>query len=273
MPPEGTLTLAQRDLLDAFARQLAMIVEREHLRAASERERILAESEKLHHTLLESVSHELRTPLAVIAGVSENLPTADAALRESLAVELRTAVRRLNRLVGNLLDQTRLESGALKPLMDWCDAHDLINAAVAGTKDALAGRALDITVSDNMPPVQADFALLEQALANLLLNAAHHTPPGTPVSISAGIESDGKQLFFAVADRGPGLPATMRDELFNKFTRGHNARTGGLGLGLSIVQGFTTAQGGNVTLGDNPAGGALITLHLPHIPYNNPLPE
>ena len=273
VPPTATLTLAQRDLLEGFARQMALIIEREHLRASGERERILAESEKLHHTLLESVSHELRTPLAVITGVSENLPNASPELRESLLRELQTAVKRLNRLVGNLLDQTRLESGTLKPLLDWADAHDLVNAAVEGTKDAMAGHPLQMQIPDDLPPVRVDFALTEQALVNLLLNAAYHTPPGTPVTISAGIEQGGRQAFFAVADKGPGFPATMRDSYFKKFVRGENVRAGGLGLGLSLVQGFITAQGGEVLISDESGGGARITLHLPHTPLQNPPAE
>jgi two-component system sensor histidine kinase KdpD len=271
--PKESLTLAQRDLIEAFARQLALIIDRDHLRAAAERERILVESEKLHHALLESVSHELRTPLAVITGVSENLPKADVALRENLLGELRTAVRRLNRLVGNLLDQTRLESGALKPLLDWCDVHDLVNAAVDATTDAYSAHPLTIVMPEDQPPVRADFALTEQALVNLLLNAAHHTPPGTGVSITVGLETDGAQVFFAVADRGPGFPPSTREHFFKKFVRGDSARAGGLGLGLSIVQGFIAAQGGEVTIGDNPGGGARITLHLPHVPLKTPPPE
>ncbi len=273
VPEKETLTLAQRDLLEGFGRQLALIIERDHLRAAGERERILVESEKLHHALLESVSHELRTPLAVITGVSENLPKADAPRRENLLGELSTAVRRLNRLVGNLLDQTRLESGALQPRLDWCDTHDLVNAAVDATRDAMTGHALSVVIPDNQPPVRADFALTEQALVNLLLNAAHHTPPGTGISITVGLEADGAQVFFAVADRGPGFPPAAREEFFKKFVRGDSARAGGLGLGLSIVQGFIAAQGGEVTIGDNPGGGARITLHLPHVPLKNPPPE
>ena len=273
LPEKESLTLAQRDLLEGFGRQLALIIERDHLRAAGERERILVESEKLHHALLESVSHELRTPLAVITGVSENLPKADASRRESLLGELSTAVRRLNRLVGNLLDQTRLESGALQPRLDWCDTHDLVNAAVDATRDAMTGHALTIVIPDNQPPVRADFALTEQALVNLLLNAAHHTPASTGVSVTVGMEADNSQVFFAVADRGPGFPPAAREEFFKKFVRGDSARAGGLGLGLSIVQGFIAAQGGEVTIGDNPGGGARITLHLPHVPLKNPPPE
>src|ERR1019366_7891496 len=114
---------------EAFSRQLALNVESESLREAGEREKLLAESDKLHRVLLDSVSHELRTPLAVITGSLENLTGAGAELQAELIAEGRASARRLNRLVGNLLDQTRLESGALKPRLDWCDVHDLVNAA------------------------------------------------------------------------------------------------------------------------------------------------
>lgn len=268
-----TLTLAQRDLLGAFARQLALSVEREHLREAGEREKLLAESEKLHRALLDSVSHELRTPLAVITGSLENLPAADAATSAGLVAEARTAARRLNRLVGNLLDQTRLETGALRPRLDWCDVRDLVNAAREGVGDALEGHPLEIVVPDDLPPIRADFALTEQALANLLLNAALHTPAATPVFLTAGLERGGQRAFFTVADRGPGFPPAMRERLFQKFTRGDAARAGGLGLGLSIVRGFIVAQGGEVVVGENPGGGAVFTVYLPHTAPQSPPPE
>ena len=270
VPPESSLTLAQRDLLESFARQLALSVEREALRDASEREKLLAESEKLHRVLLDSVSHELRTPLAVITGSLENLPNADAALGETLAAEARAAARRLNRLVGNLLDQTRLESGTLKPRLDWSDARDLINAALEGARDAIAGHPLEVAVHDDMPPVRADFALTEQALANLLVNASLHTPAGTPVFVTAGVERGGSRAFFTVADRGPGFPLEMRERLFKKFERGDAARAGGLGLGLSIVRGFVAAQGGEIVVGENPGGGAVFTIYLPHAAPQTP---
>ncbi len=264
VPEGGTLTLGQRDLLEAFARQLALIVEREHLREAGAREKLLAESDKLHRVLLDSVSHELRTPLAVITGILENLPDAAPELRAELVGEGRAAARRLNRLVGNLLDQTRLESGTLKPRLDWCDARDLVNAALDGVRDELAGHPLEVILPDDMPPIRADFALTEQALANLLLNAARHTPVVTPVFLTAGIERSGTRAFFTVADRGPGFPLAMRERLFKKFERGDAARAGGLGLGLSIVRGFVVAQGGEIVVGENPGGGAVFTIYLPH---------
>jgi len=273
LPPGKTLSPGQSDLLEAFARQLALIVEREHLRAASEREKILAESEKLHRALLESVSHELRTPLAVIMATCDKFSRYDASAYPDFAAEINTAGQRLTRLVGNLLDQTRLDSGALKPHLDWCDPNDLINAAVKGIANALEDHPLEVIVAADMPLVRADFALVEHILVNLLLNAALHTPPGTPVSITAGLDLPGQRVFFAVADRGPGFPPQAQEQLFRKFVRGQGAPAGGLGLGLSIVRGFSAALGGGVALGENPGGGARITLYLPHKVANNSPPE
>jgi two-component system sensor histidine kinase KdpD len=273
MSPKESLSSSQRDLLEGFARPLALIVEREHLRAASEREKLLAESEKLHRALLESVSHELRTPLAVIMATCEKFGLYNVSNYPDFVAEIHTAGLRLTRLVGNLLDQTRLDSGTLKPRLDWCDPRDLINAAVKGAGSALESHPLKIMVSADMPVVRADFALVEHILVNLLLNAALHTPSGTSVSITAGIESSRARVFFTIADRGPGFPMLLREQLFKKFSRGMDAPAGGLGLGLSIVHGFTVAQGGEVVLRDNPGGGAEITLYLPHIVAKNSPPE
>jgi len=263
LPPGAILTLAQRDLAQSFAAQLAQLVEREQLRAAGEREKLLAESDKLHRVLLDGVSHELKTPLAVLSAAVENLTNADEAVRASLAGEIRTATRRLNRLVNNLLDQTRLESGALKPRLDWCDGHDLVNAAVEGVSDSLVGHPLEVDMPNDLPLFRADAALMEQVIANLLLNSALHTPAGTPIFLTSGVERASERVYFTVADRGPGLPAEMKGRLFQKFQRGDAARAGGLGLGLSIIRGFVTAQGGDIVAGENPGGGAVLTVYLP----------
>ena len=267
--PDATLTLAQRDLAESFATQLALVVEREQLRATGEREKLLAESEKLHRALLDGVSHELKTPLAVLDAAVENLATADEPTRAALAGEIRTATRRLNRLVNNLLDQTRLESGALRPRLDWCDAHDLLNAALDGVRESLAGHPFESALPADLPLFRADAALMEQVIANLLLNAALHTPEGTPIFLAAGVDHARARIFFTVADRGPGLPAAMRERLFQKFQRGDAARAGGLGLGLSIIRGFVAAQGGEVVAGENPGGGAVFTVYLPFTPHGN----
>jgi len=268
--PETNLTLLQRELAGSFASQLSQVIERELLRVSSEREKRLAESEKLHRTLLDSVSHELRTPLAVITGAVESLQDLeDRRMRDELLSEARTAANRLNRLVGNLLDQTRLESGSLKPRLDWCDANDLINAALDGIRNAIAAHSLEVSVSPDMPIFRTDFALMEQVIANLLLNAALHTPAGTKVFLAAGVERDGKRVFFTVADDGPGLPSAMKERLFQKFQRGDAAKAGGLGLGLSIIRGFVNALGGAVVAGQNPGGGAVFTVYLPHSPHGS----
>lgn len=273
VPAGVTLTLAQRDLVESFAAQLAIVVESEQLRAAGEREKLLAESEKLHRALLDGVSHELKTPLAVLSAAAESMETADRPTQHKLLAEIRTATRRLHRLVNNLLDQTRLESGMLQPKLDWCDACDLVNAARDDLDDLLADHPLEISIPADMPLFRADFALMEQVVANLLLNAALHTPAHTPVFLTAGVEAAQPRVFFTVADRGPGLPPAMRDRLFTKFQRGDTARVGGLGLGLSIISGFVSAQGGTVVAGENPGGGAVFTVYLPYVPPAKVPPE
>jgi len=174
--------------------------------------------------------------------------------------------------VNNLLDQTRLESGALKPRLDWCDGHDLVNAAVEGVSDSLNGHPFETDIPKDLPLFRADAALMEQVIANLLLNSALHTPAETPIFLAAGVDTAKARIFFTVADRGPGLPAAMRGRLFQKFQRGDAAKAGGLGLGLSIIRGFVTAQGGDVVAGENPGGGAVLTVYLPYKPHGD-VPE
>jgi len=234
------------------------------IRGQARREQTREESERLARTLLDSVSHELRTPLAVITAALEHFESAPAPVQAGIADEMRAAVQRLNRLVRNLLDQTRLESGALQPRLDWCDARDLVNAAMEGVADALAGRPCTIVVPEDMPPIRADFALME------LLNAAVHTPPSTPVTVTVGLTGNGRRACFTVADRGPGVPLAQRERLFKKFERGDSARAGGLGLGLSIVRGFVAAQGGEIAIDAETYQGTSFTIYLPHSP---PQPE
>ena len=169
-PAEATLPASQRGLLESFATQIALALDRERLRATEEAARLSQESEKLHRTLLDGVSHELKTPLTVIASAAENL--ADG----PLVAEIRTATQRLQRLVNNLLDMTRLESGALRLRRDWCDPADLINAAREATADAWRGRDVRTELPAGLPLVRADSGLIQQALANLIHNACVHTP-------------------------------------------------------------------------------------------------
>jgi len=254
---EATLSVNQRELLESFATQIALALDRERLRATEEAARLSRESEKLHRTLLDGVSHELKTPLAVIASAGENL--ADG----PLVAEIRTATQRLQRLVNNLLDMTRLELGTLRLRRDWCDLADLINAAREMNADALRSRTVRMDLPTGLPLVRADAGLIQQALANLIHNACVHTPPTAMITLAAGTDEAAGQLWLAVADNGPGLRAEQLDRVFDKFFRGDPDRAGGLGLGLSIARGFAEAHGGRVAAGNQPGGGARFTIFLP----------
>ena len=256
-PPEATLSVSQRELLESFATQIALALDRERLRASDEAAQLSRESEKLHRTLLDGVSHELKTPLAVIAGAAENL--ADG----PLVAEIRTAAQRLQRLVNNLLDMTRLESGQLRLRRDWCDPADLINAAREATADAWRGRTVRMDLPASLPLVRADAGLIQQALANLIHNACVHTPPTAAITLAAGADEAAQEVWIRVADNGPGLHPGQRERLFDKFYRGDPGRAGGLGLGLSIARGFVEAHGGRLAADDQVGGGARFTIFLP----------
>jgi two-component system sensor histidine kinase KdpD len=257
------LTARQRDLIEGFAAQIALFVEREQLRAGAEREKLLVESDRLHRTLLDSVSHELKTPLSVLRSAAEKLGTTDAVKRASLTAEITLATHRLDRLVANLLDQTRLETGGLQVHPDWCDVRDLVGAARRAVGSALDGRPVKVEIAADVPLFMADAVLMEHVLANILLNATRYTPAGSPIRISAGLEADPARIFITVTDRGPGIAPELMPHLFQKFHRGSNVRAGGLGLGLSIVRGFVQAQGGEVVVANRGEGGASFTVYLP----------
>ena len=262
--PDRNLTLAQRDLLETFARQAALIFDRVELRAAAEQARLLAESEKFSRTLLNSISHELRTPLAASTSAASALASADAATpeqRRALLDEILEANARLNRVVGNLLDVARLESGKVRPHLDWHDARDLVQTTLRELKRELAAHPVKLDLPPAPLLVRLDFSLVQHALGNLLLNAACHTPPGTPVQVQAQLAGD--CLLLTVADRGPGIPVEWLPRIFDKFFRAPNAPTGGSGLGLTIVKGLVEAHGGTVSANNRPGGGAIFSLRLP----------
>jgi two-component system sensor histidine kinase KdpD len=266
------LSPAQRDLLDAFVRQIALVLDRQRLRDTETQTKLLAESERLGTTLLNSVSHELRTPLAAISSVASGLRAAGTLNppQQSLVTELDEAARRLNRLVQNLLDLSRLEAGHLRPNFDWHDLRDLVHAALQNLGRIMDQHEVKMDIPANLPPVKLDAALTEQILVNLCGNAAVHTPAGTIVEFHVRTESD--QLVLEVADNGPGLPPGNPERLFDRFQRGLSAVAGGTGVGLSLVKGFAEAQGGSVTAENRSTGGARFTVRLP-LATMPPLPE
>lgn len=241
------LTAGQKDLLKSMGAQLGMALEREELRAHRARTLLMEESEKLHRSLLDSVSHEFKTPLAVIEGGCEKLAERAASAPEEREEygEILLAARRLRRLVKNLLDVSRLESGALKPKMDWCDLADVVECALAATREARRDHPVSVALPPDYPLVRADFSLMEQVLVNLLLNACVHTPSGTPVTLKGGMDSVRGCVWLDVHDLGQGIPPERAENIFERF---RTTRPGGLGLGLSIVRGFMEAQHGAVYL-------------------------
>jgi len=264
-PGDQQPTLEQRDLLQAFARQSALVLDRLRLDAEGQQARLIAESEKLSKALLNSISHELRTPISAITAAASALTELKGneppALQKNLAGEIQESASRLNRLVSNLLDMTRLESGAVKPRMEWCDVADLVNVALRRNERELAAHPVNLSLPRPLPLVKMDFVLIEQVLNNLLLNAAAYTPPGTPVEVKASAAPDA--MAISVADRGPGLPPETLPHVFEKFYRVPGAPAGGTGLGLSIVKGLVEAHGGRVEARNRPGGGAEFTIYLP----------
>jgi two-component system sensor histidine kinase KdpD len=264
-PGEQQPTLEQRDLLQAFARQSALVLDRLRLDAEGQEARLVAESEKLSKALLNSISHELRTPIAAITAAASAMTELKghepAGLQKNLAGEIQESAARLNRLVSNLLDMTRLESGAVKPRLEWCDVADLVNVALRHNERELARHPVNLSFPQPLPLVKMDFVLIEQVINNLLLNAAAYTPPGTPVEVKAWVAPEA--MAISVADRGPGLPEEALPHLFEKFYRVPGAPAGGTGLGLSIVKGLVEAHGGRVEARNRPEGGAEFTIYLP----------
>ncbi len=258
-------TIEQETLLENFIRQIASALEREQLNEMAKKSIAVVESERLYKTLFNSISHELRTPIAAMVSASEALlderTAADAATVGNLVGEVHTAAERLNRLVDNLLDMTRLESGRIKPALDWCDVHDLVHAAVRKLSRDLSGHRVSIEIAADLPLVRLDFGLIEQALTNLLHNASVYTPRDSGIEVRVSMEGD--QCLFVVADTGPGLPKESLPRIFEKFYRVPGSASGGTGLGLSIALGFVEAHGGTIRAENRTGGGAQFIIRLP----------
>lgn len=256
-------------LLTTLATQAALAVERTRLIEATVHTRIITESERLKSALLSSVSHDLRTPLAVIKGAASNLLDTsvawDAATTRSMLETIDAEADRLNRLVRNLLEMSRLEAGALSKSREQVAVGDIIGAALDRLRPFLRSHQVNVTLAPELPDLQADPIQIELVLTNLLENAAKYSPHQAPIDIEAHAQDD--MLELSIGDRGPGIPAGTEQRIFEKFYRagspGH--RPGGSGLGLAIARGIIEAHGGQITAQNRQGGGALITLSLPMI--------
>jgi len=256
-------TQGEEQFWEGFLPQISGKIEREFLRNAARNAYILNESDKLYKTLFNSISHELRIPVSTIMGASDALLAKDYApeTRSALYNEINIASIRLNRLIENLLNMSRLDSGRISPHLDWCDLHDLINKVTQTLSVELKQFTVHCVLSDDMPLVQLDFGLMEQVLHNLLLNATQHAPEGSNIRVK--FFYDNGFLMIQVMDRGPGFSPTDLGMVFNKFYRGELAVAGGTGLGLSIVKGFVEAHNGTISAENRVNGGARFTIKIP----------
>jgi two-component system sensor histidine kinase KdpD len=272
-PPDtrGHLNPDQYRLLEIFASQAAVAIERAQLDTQAQQTRLLQEKEKLQTALLNSISHDLRTPLASITGVLSSMRDAesylDASTRRELVENACDEADRLNRLVANLLDMTRLQAGAVKAGHQLCDVQDIIGVVLTELADKLKHHPVTVDLADELPLVPMDYVLMTRVFINLIDNAHKYSAPATPLDITA--TANGSHLEVKIADRGIGIPAAELSRVFEKFYRVRRSDgAGGTGLGLSICRGIVELHGGQVWADNRPGGGTVITVALPVDPVD-----
>jgi two-component system, OmpR family, sensor histidine kinase KdpD len=265
------LTPDQRRLLDALADQAAVAIERTLLARGLDEARVLAETERLRAALLTSISHDLRTPLASILGAVSSLRSFperySATEREELLATLQDEAERLNRFVSNLLDMTRLESGAVELKLELIDVAEIVGAALQRAGGVLAGHRVEVDIVPHLPMLHIDAVLFEQVLFNLLDNAAKYSPVGSRIDVRAS--RDGELVEIEVVDEGPGIPPADLERIFDKFYRVHaqDRRRAGTGLGLAICRGFVEAHGGSIIARNRrDRSGAVLMIRMPVVP-------
>jgi two-component system sensor histidine kinase KdpD len=274
--PRHLLAPEQVHLLETSASQTALALERASLAEAAQRAQVQIETERLRSSLLSSVSHDLRTPLAAITGAASSLLEGDARLATSTRRELLQAIyeetHRLNRLVNDLLEMTRLESGAVQVHKEWQSLAEVVRQVLTHLEARLHDHPLTTNIPTDLPPVPFDDVLIEQVLINLLDNAIKYTPPGSPLEFSAWCTDalsawlTDNAIVVELADRGPGLPPGDEQRIFEKFYRVQRAgeeKPAGFGLGLPICRAIVEAHGGRIWAENRPGGGAIFRFTLP----------
>jgi two-component system sensor histidine kinase KdpD len=275
--PRRLFVPEQQRLLDTFASQIALALERARLAAEARASQIDAESERVRNALLAAISHDLRTPLAAIVGAASTLADRPAGLAAGAAPELARSIRaegeRMTRLIENVLQMARLESGEPRLERDWHPLEEIVGGVLTRLDAPLAGHRVETHIPEDLPMVHVDAVLVGQVLENLLLNAAKYAPAGTRIGIAAGRERGG--VWVAVSDEGPGVPEGEEERIFAKF---HRQRTesaqSGVGLGLAICRAIVQLHGGTIAAENLGAGGAVFRFTLPaRVKSVEPAPE
>lgn len=256
----------RRQLLESFASQAAIALERVNLAAGTQAARIEIEAERLRTSLLSSLSHDMRTPLGAIEGAASSLVDSGDTLRPDVRRDLAQAIveesRRMTRMIGNLLDMIRVETGALSMHQEWQPLEEVVSVALIRMDERLKGRTVHVDLPLTLPLVRIDGILMEQVLINLLENAIKYSPAATPIDLSASATRD--DVIIAVADRGYGIPPGQEQTVFDKFHRvDHSASTPGVGLGLTICRGIVVAHGGRIWAEQRTGGGTIFRVALP----------
>jgi two-component system sensor histidine kinase KdpD len=264
--PRRVLLPEQFHLLETFAGQIALALERAQLAERAQQASIDAETEGLRNALLASISHDLRTPLAVIAGASSSLAESGDRLsveaRHALAHSIYEQSEEMTKLVTNVLEMTRLEAGTIALNRDWHALGEIVGSVLHRLKERLSGHPVRTEIPNDLPLVRADATLIEQVFVNLLDNAAKYTRPGSTIRVRA--EKDGSNLLVSVEDSGAGLPPGDPEQLFAKFHRGTvEGAIGGAGLGLAICRAIMQLHGGRIWAERRPEGGAAFRMTLP----------
>ncbi|MGR8007723.1 ATP-binding protein [Streptomyces hypolithicus] len=264
------LPAEDRRVLGAFAAQAAVVLDRQRLVGEAEGARKLAEGNRIRTALLAAVSHDLRTPLAAIKAAVTSLRADDVAWSEADQAELlegiEDAADRLDHLVGNLLDMSRLQTGTVTPLFRETDLDEVVPMALVG----VPAESVGLDIPETLPMVDVDRGLLERAVANIVENAVKYSPGATPVSVAASALGDRVEL--RVTDRGPGVPDDAKERIFEPFQRyGDAPRGAGVGLGLAVARGFVESMGGTLTAEDTPGGGMTMVLTLRAVPGHAPV--
>lgn len=263
--PEEILASETLPLLEALARQLGLALERDKLSREANEARLAIEAERMRSTLLSSVSHDLKTPLTVIAGAASSLlegrEVLDSATQTELAQTIYEEAKRLDRLVSNLLEMSRLQSGQVQLKKEWHILEEVLGSALNQLEAQLSDRQVKIDLPSHLPLVNIDALLIERVFFNLLDNALKHTPSGNPVEIRGWVED--QNVVLEVADRGPGLPEKGVERLFEKFYQATPKSGRGVGLGLSICKSIVEIHGGRLWGGNRPGGGAFFRFTLP----------
>jgi two-component system, OmpR family, sensor histidine kinase KdpD len=267
--------LDQEELLNSIMVQLGLSLERHFLTKRLAEAQRVKDSEKLHQTLLNSISHEMRTPLtAILASVSalqDDMVLKEKSSIKNIAENLQEAGTRLNRVIENLLDMTRLNSGIFSLDIQWHDLNDLLGITLKKLALPLSKHKIKLLIQEEIPLVQIDFRLMEHAITNLLMNAAMYTPPGSEIDIK--IRKSDNQFIFEIGDNGPGIPEEYIPKIFDKFFRVPGSPTGGTGIGLSLVKNIVELHNGTVVVIPRTPNGIIFRISIPVEPFPEIPPE